>query len=41
MWRRLRVAVSRGEFELNAKWLSTLTARLWSAPSWMTTAAAH
>jgi hypothetical protein len=26
LWRRLRVGVQRGEFELNAKWLSTLTA---------------
>jgi len=25
LWRRLRVGVHRGEFELNAKWLSTLT----------------
>ena len=26
LWRRLRVGVDRGEFELNAKWLSGLTA---------------
>jgi hypothetical protein len=25
MWRRLRIGIHRGEFELNAKWLSTLT----------------
>jgi hypothetical protein len=28
MWRRLRVAVSRGEFALDAQWLSTLTETL-------------